>query len=170
MSNGFQSDVLAEETHSGRAASALILLALLGPLITVYLTPKNAPLLPLILIGIVGLFAWAMAWSGFQYRFRRDGVEIRMLGFSLRRIPSDQIVSYSIEPWSLLRGYGIRGIGRMRAYVWCNRVVHIRTQGSDIYLGHDDPERIVRDLDMVTGLSREAEVARAIREDRDLSG
>ncbi len=74
-----------------------------------------------------------------------------MLGFSLRTIPKDQIVSYSIEPWSLLRGYGIRGIGRTRAYVWCNRVVHIRTQGGEIYLGHNDPERIVRDLDLVTG-------------------
>ncbi len=150
-SDAFQSDVLAEERHTGRAASTLIILALLGPLIAVYLTPKNAPVFPLILIGIVGLFAWGMAWSGFQYRFRRDGVEIRLLGFSLRTIPRDQIVSYSIEPWSLMRGYGIRGIGRTRAYVWGNRVVHIRTQGGDIYLGHEDPERIVRDLDLVTG-------------------
>ena len=150
-SDAYQGDVLAEESHTGRAASMLILLALLGPLIAVSLAPKNAPMLPLILVGLVGLFAWAMAWSGFQYRFRRDGVEIRMLGFSLRTIPRDQIVSYAIEPWSLIRGYGIRGLGRTRAYVWCNRVVHIRTQGGDIYLGHDNPERIVRDLDLVTG-------------------
>ena len=150
-SNAFQSDVLAEETHSGRAASVLIVLALLGPLVAVALTPKSPPMLPLFLVGLVGVFAWAMAWSGFQYRFRRDGVEIRMLGFSLRTIPRDQIVSYSIEPWSLIRGYGIRGIGRTRAYVWCNRVVHIRTQGGEIYLGHNDPERIVHDLDLVTG-------------------
>lgn len=150
-SSAFQSDVLAEETHTGRTASLLILLALLGPLIAVSLTPKNAPMLPLVLVGLVGLFAWAMAWSGFQYRFRHDGVEIRMLGFSLRTIPRDQIMSYSIEPWSLMRGYGIRGIGRTRAYVWCNRVVHIRTQGGEVYLGHKDPERIVRDLDLVTG-------------------
>ena len=151
MAQEYQSDVLAEETHTGRAASALIVFALMGPLIAVYLTPKNAPVFPLILIGIVGLFAWGMAWSGFQYRFRRDGVEIRLLGFSLRTIPRDQIVSYSIERWNLMRGYGIRGLGRTRAYVWGNRVVHIRTQSGDIYLGHDDPERIVRDLDLVTG-------------------
>jgi hypothetical protein len=150
-SNAFQSDVLAEETHSGRTASALILLALLGPLVAVTLAPRGAPMLPLILVGFVGVFAWAMAWSGFQYRFRREGVEIRMLGFSLRTIPRDQILSYSIEPWSLIRGYGIRGIGRTRAYVWCNRVVHIRTQGGEIYLGHENPEQIVRDLDLVTG-------------------
>jgi hypothetical protein len=68
-----------------------------------------------------------MAWSGFQYRFLTHGVEIRMLGFRLRSIPKGSIVGYSIEPWSFARGYGIRGIGSTRAYVWCNQVVHIRT-------------------------------------------
>ncbi len=149
-SNAFQSDVLAQETHSGRAAGLIILLALMGPLVALALAPTRTPMLPVALVGLVGVFALAMAWSGFQYRFRHDGVEIRMLGFSLRTIPKDEIVSYSIEPWSLIRGYGIRGIGSTRAYVWCNRVVHIRTQSGDIYLGHDDPQRIVRDLDMVT--------------------
>jgi len=61
-------------------------------------------------------------------------------------------VSYSIEPWAFMRGYGIRGIGNTRAYVWCNKVVHIRTSNGEIFLGHSDPERIVRDLDMVTGV------------------
>jgi len=66
---------------------------------------------------VVGLGVGAMAWSGFQYRFLRHGVEIRMLGFRLRSIPKQSIVSYSIEPWAFIRGYGIRGIGSTRAYV-----------------------------------------------------
>ena len=151
MSNAYQGNVLAEETHSGRLVGLLVLLAMMGPVAAVYLAPTSAPLLPLVLVGVVGIFATAMAWSGFQYCFRSDGVEIRMLGFSLRTIPAGDILSYSIEPWNLIRGYGIRGIGRTRAYVWCNRVVHIRTMSGEIYLGHDNPERIVRDLDMVTG-------------------
>jgi hypothetical protein len=72
-----------------------------------------------------------------------------MLGFLLRSIPKQSIVSYSIEPWSLARGYGIRGVGKTRAYVWCNKVVHIRTTNGDIFLGHNDPDRIVHDLDLV---------------------
>ena len=92
-----------------------------------------------------------MAWSGFQYRFLRHGVEIRTLGFRLRSIPKESIVSYSIEPWTFIRGYGIRGIGSTRAYVWCNKVVHIQTSKGEVFLGHSDPERIVRDLDLVTG-------------------
>lgn len=149
--NPYQGDILAEETHSARTVGLLVLLAMMGPVAAMYLAPTRAPLLPLIVVGVVGIFVTGMAWSGFQYRFRHDGVEIRMLGFSLRTIPRSEILSYSIEPWNLIRGYGIRGIGRTRAYVWCNRVVHINTSSGEVYLGHESPERIVRDLDMVTG-------------------
>ena len=150
MSDAFESDVLAEETHSGRAWSLIMLLALMGPLVTVALVP-TAVRWPVMLVVPVGLFAWAMVWSGFHYRFLRDRVEIRMLGFRLQSIPRQSIVSYSIEPWVFIRGYGIHGIGRTRAYVWCNKVVHIRTSNGEVFLGHSDPERVVRDLDLVTG-------------------
>jgi hypothetical protein len=158
MSSAFQGDVLAEETHSGRAWTLIILLALMGPLIAVTLVPATAAVRwPVILAGLAGLFACGMAWSGFQYRFLREGVEIRMLGFRLRSIPKQSIVSYSIEPWALIRGYGIRGIGRTRAYVWGNKVVHIRTSNGEVFLGHSDPERVVHDLDLVTGFSTQAD-------------
>jgi hypothetical protein len=149
MSDAFQGDVLAEETHSGRAWSLLILAAMTGPMIALALARAAAVVWPAILVGLLGLGACAMAWSGFQYRFQRHGVEIRMLGFRLRSIPKQSIVSYSIEPWAFIRGYGIRGIGSTRAYVWCNKVVHIKTSTGDIFLGHSDPERFVRDLDRV---------------------
>jgi len=152
MSNALQSDVLAEETHSGRVWSLIILLTLLGPMIAVALVPSPAGHWAIVLIGVISIGVFAMTWSGFQYRFLRHGVEIRMLGFRLRSIPKQSIVSYSIEPWTLIRGYGIRGTGSTRAYVWCNQVVHIKTSNGDIFLGHNDPERIVRDLDMVTGI------------------
>jgi len=150
MSDAFQSDVLAEETHSGRAWSLIILLALLGPMIGVALVPSTAGRWVLALVGVIAIGTFAMSWSGFQYRFLRHGVEIRMLGFRLRSIPKQSIVSYAIEPWAFIRGYGIRGIGSSRAYVWCNKVVHIKTSNGEIFLGHNDPERIVRDLNMVT--------------------
>jgi hypothetical protein len=146
------SDVLAEETHSGRVWSLIILLALLGPMIAVAMVPSPVGRWAIVLIGVLAIGVFAMSWSGFQYRFLQHGVEIRMLGFRLRSIPKQSIVSYSIEPWSLIRGYGIRGIGSTRAYVWCNQVVHIKTTNGDIFLGHSDPARIVRDLDMVTGM------------------
>src|ERR1700675_591002 len=151
MSGAFQDDVLAEETHSGGAWSLIILLALLGPMIGVALVPSTVGRWAVALVGVIAIGTFAMSWSGFQYRFLRHGVEIRMLGLRLRSIPKQSIVSYSIEPWSFIRGYGIRGIGGTRAYVWGNKVVHIQTSNGEVFLGHSDPERIMRDLDLVTG-------------------
>ena len=149
MSDAFQNDLLSEETHSGRAWVPIILLAMIGPAIALTLSRTASAFWPGILVALVGIGACAVAWSGFQYRFVRGGVEIRMLGFRLRSIPKQSIVSYSIEPWALIRGYGIRGFGSTRAYVWCNQVVLIRTSNGNIYLGHSEPQRIVRDLDRV---------------------
>jgi hypothetical protein len=149
-SNGIQNDVLAVERHTGRGWGLVILAAVIVPLIVVVLTPGDARW-PLLLLGIIGLGAFAMAWGGFQYLFLSRGVDVRMLGFRLRSIPKEAILSYSVEPWPFIRGRGIRGIGSTRAYVWGNRVVHIRTSNGDTYLGHTDPGRLVRDLDRVTG-------------------
>lgn len=152
MSEALQDDLLAEETHTGRAWSLLILLAMVGAVIALSLAPATVVRWPAILGCLVGLGGCAMSWSGFQYRFLRHGVEIRMFGFRLRSIPKQSIMSYSIEPWAFIRGYGIRGLGNTRAYVFCNEVVHIKTSNGEVFLGHSDPERIVRDLDMVTGV------------------
>jgi len=89
------------------------------------------------------------AWSGFHYVFTHGGLEITTLGFRLRSIPAEQIERYAIEPWSFFRGYGIRGVGNRRAYVWGNRGVQINTSQGIVYLGHSDPEKIVRDLDLI---------------------
>ncbi len=150
MSNAFQGELLAEETHSGRVWSLIILVALICPAIGVALVPSTAGRWGLGLVAVIAIGTFAISWSGFQYRFLRHGIEIRMLGFRLRSIPKQSIVSYSIEPWTLMRGYGIRGVGNTRAYVWGNKVVHIKTSNGDIFLGHSDPQRIVRDLDLVT--------------------
>jgi len=151
MSDALQGGVLAEETHSSGMWSLVILLALVGPVIGVAAFPTPAGKFAVVVVGLIAISTFAMSWSGFQYRFLRDGVEIRMLGFRLRSIPRQSIVSYSIEPWAFIRGRGIRGMGNTRAYVWCNQVVHIRTSNGEVFLGHSEPERIVRDLDMVTG-------------------
>ena len=149
--NSSQSEVFAVETHAGRLWAGIILVALLAPALSVAMVPRAPARLALALVAVIGLGAFAMAWSGFQYRFMPHGVEIRLLGFRLRSIPRSAIVSYAIEPWAFIRGYGIRGIGSTRAYVWCNKVVHIKMSNGEVYLGHDDPERVVRDLDQMMG-------------------
>lgn len=145
--------LLAEEEHNSRLWAVVFLMPVvveLGMLMKIPLmSVKLAALLPALLF----LLCFAFAWNGFQYRFTRAGVEIRTLGFRLRSIPRDQIRQYGVEHWAMWRGYGIRGVGRRRAYVWGNQVVHITTPDGDVYLGHEHPERIVRDLDMLRGLA-----------------
>ena len=142
-------DLLVEETHRGGMMALLILPAILGPAIAAYWVPLPALRFSMGLVAVIGLATTAAAWSGFQYRFLRHGVEVRTLGFRLRSIPRQQIQSYATESWSAMRGYGIRGVGQTRAYVWGNKVVHIKTSNGDIFLGHSDPQRIVSDLDQV---------------------
>jgi len=145
--------LIAEEKHASLTLGIVLMLLLVVELgMFGYVSGSSArwvALPPALLLGAVAAFAW----SGFDYRFSPQGIEIRTLGFRLRSIPLGEIRSYDIEGWNLLRGYGIRGVGGSRAYVWGNKVVHIRTAQGDVYLGHSEPERIVRDLDMIKQLA-----------------
>ena len=145
------SEALAEETHSGRAWTPLFAPGILAPLLAASIVPNTAVRISMLMVALVVSAALAMAWTGFRYRFLQHGIEISTLGYRLRSIPRQQILSYAIAPWGLLDGYGIRGIGNSRAFVWGNKVVHIKCTNGDTYLGHSDPDRIMRDLDLVTG-------------------
>lgn len=152
MQTTLQPDVLAVEHHAGRIWSLLILPALVVPVISVSFYPTGPARWAVVLVALVGIPALALVLSGFEYRFLRHGVEVRTLGYCLCKIPQMAIVSYSIEPWTLARGgYGIRARAGMRAYVWGKKVVHIRTANGDVFLGHDEPEKIVQQLDEMTG-------------------
>jgi Protein of unknown function (DUF1648) len=100
--------------------------------------------------GVVLLAGAVAAWDGFRYVFSPAGIEIRTLGFHLRSIPAADIQNYAVDRWNVLGGYGIRGVGTKRAYVWGNRGVRIDTLEGEVFLGHDDPEKIVRDLNRIT--------------------
>ncbi len=91
----------------------------------------------------------ALAWSGFHYRFTTHGVEISTLGFRLRSIPLQNIKAYAVAPWNALGGYGIRGIGERRAYVWGNTGVRIMLADGEVFLGHAEPEKIMNDLNTI---------------------
>jgi hypothetical protein len=147
--------VVAEEVHAGKALSLVALL----PLAALYWgmgTPAlSAARIPLGLVSLLALSACLMAWSGFHYLFTSSGVEIRTLGFRLRTIPVSQIKEYAADSWSIARGYGIRGVGNRRAYVWGNHGVRIHTTDGEVFLGHSDPPRIIRDLDAIKNMPHE---------------
>jgi hypothetical protein len=144
-----EGQTLAEESHgSPRFAGVFLVIALFQFSMAIAI-PQTSVRIAMGLLGGLMLLIALHAWSGFRYRFTPSGLEISTLGFRLRSITRDQIARYGIEKWTALRGYGIRGVGNTRAYVWGNQVVHITTLEGEVFLGHNDPARIVRDLDMV---------------------
>ncbi len=141
--------VLAEEVHAGRPFALVLLLPAAMELAIIYAIPNTGLRITLGLIAVVLFAAGWMAWSGFTYLFTSNGVEVRTLGFRLRSIPAGQIREYAPDRWSIAGGYGIRGLGERRAYVWGNRGVRIKTSDGEVFLGHKNPDQIVHDLDAV---------------------
>ena len=146
-------EIVAEEVHPGRAWALVFLipLAVAGP--SALAVPNQsfrvgASALCLILLGV-----FAMAWDGFHYVFTRHGIEIRSLGFRLKSIPLGDIKQYAIAPWRPACGYGIRGMGNHRAYVWGNSGVRIQLYDGEVFLGHSDPQKLVHDLDVIKQFS-----------------
>jgi hypothetical protein len=142
-------DVLAEEVHSGKPWAVIFLVPSVALLATAFVIPGAAPRIATIAISVILVAAFAMAWDGFHYYFSRHGVEIRTLGFRLKSIPLLQIRNYEIQPWSPTRGYGIRGIGDCKAYVWGRTGVRVQMYDGEIFLGHSDPQRIIHDLNVI---------------------
>jgi hypothetical protein len=143
-----EGQVLAEETHGSRLfAGAFLLFAVLQ--FWIFASIATGARVGIGLLGVVFLLIAAFAWRGFRYRFTSTGLEISAFGFRLRSIPQSQIAKYRPEKWTALRGYGIRGVGNTRGYVWGNDVVHITTLEGEVFLGTDDPARLVRDLDQM---------------------
>lgn len=141
--------VIGEETHNSKFWAAFMIGIVVLELMFVNQIPNGPARISLLLVSVILLAACALAFSGFHYIFTHAGVQITTLGFRLRSIPSNEITHYNVAAWNPLRGYGIRGIGDFRAYVWGNRGVRIETSHGAVFLGHDEPERIVHDLDVM---------------------
>jgi hypothetical protein len=142
--------VIAEESHGSRAWSLLFIALLMVQLFAAMAIPAPPVRFASALLCVLFALIAVHVWTGFHYLFTSAGVEISTLGFRLRSIRRDEIKQYAVESWNPLRGYGIRGVGNRRAYVWCNQGVRIKTTEGEVFLGHNQPERIVQDLDSIT--------------------
>jgi hypothetical protein len=141
----------AKERHGSVMWAMVMIVPACGMLLFAGSVPLAIIRLTLIVSAVILFAAAAMAWSGFHYSFSPAGIEIRTLGFRVRSISAADIRSYAVDRWNVIGGYGIRGLGNRRAYVWGNNGVRIKTTQGEVFLGHKEPEKIVRDLDMITG-------------------
>jgi hypothetical protein len=146
-------DLLTEEIHAARGW-ALVFIVPLVAMAGIFVTAPNTGMrVAMGSVGLILLVSLAMTWDGFHYLFTRHGVEIRTLGFRLKSIPLGQIKQYTVQHWSPIGGYGIRGVGGLQAYVWTNKGVRIETYEGVVFLGSAEPQRLVQDLDMMMKLS-----------------
>lgn len=160
---GGPAQLIAEERH-GSSTMALVLLligaAVLAFIITTSVHKGPAPFPVILALAVVALAVGVSAlwaWLGFVYRFTSAAVEIRAFGLLLRRIPLSQIKEFNAEAVSPLTdfgGWGIKGFGSTTAYIWGGKsALHIKTYTGDVYLGHPDPDRLVRDLEQVMNVA-----------------
>jgi uncharacterized membrane protein YciS (DUF1049 family) len=141
--------VQAEEVHASTLWAFVFAIFTAIELGVIAVIPLPGLRLVMALPALLLLGVTALAWSGFHYRFTSQGVEISTLGFRLRSIPLLNIKSYAIAPWNPLGGYGVRGIGEKRAYVWSNTGVRIMLSDGEVFLGHGEPEKIMNDLNSI---------------------
>jgi len=150
-----KSDVVQSEVvHNSPLWASVFALLMAVELGIAVMVPLPGLRFVLALPALILLAVAALAWSGFHYRFSAHGVEISTLGFRLRSIPLQNIRAYAIAPWNPMGGYGIRGIGERRAYVWCNTGVRIMLTDGEVFLGHPEPERIMNALNLIKGTQK----------------
>jgi hypothetical protein len=135
--------------HSGRLWGAIFAIPLVATGSVVAVVPNPTLRFAAGLRGLLFMGVFAMAGDGFHYCFTRHGLEIRTLGFRLKSIPGSQIRQYGVESWNPRSGYGIRGLGNHKAYVWGNRGVRVHLDDGEVFLGHSSPQCIVHDLDLI---------------------
>jgi Domain of unknown function (DUF1648) len=143
-------NVLAVERHHSKMLGLVLSAAAVAMIAVVAAIHVIGVRIALGTAAVLMVASATLAWDGFRYLFSSSGVEVRALGFRLRSIPAADIKSYAIGRWNVIGGYGIRGVGDKRAYVWGNRGVLIKTLEGEVFLGHDSPEQIIRDLDLIT--------------------
>jgi hypothetical protein len=144
------STLISEEKQASLGVAIVCLIPAAVTVAVVINVPVMGLKLALSAAAVVMVGCAAMAWDGFHYLFSPSGVEVRTLGFRLRSIPVNEIQSYAVDRWKSLGGYGIRGVGDTRAYVWSKTGVRIKTSEGEVFLGHTEPGRLIHDLDLLT--------------------
>lgn len=151
--------LIAEEVHNSPKAGALLaaISVVAVALPTAVGATGPARFVPAA-VGLVMLGSAIWALTGFRYRVTTAGFEIRMLGMPIRFVPAMDIASVTARDCDALKdfgGWGIRGVGKMRAYIWGgNQCVHVRTNdGEDLYLGISDAQRLAHELEQMQPVS-----------------
>jgi Domain of unknown function (DUF1648) len=151
-----QGRLLAEEIQRAPLAGMFFAIATVLVISAAIKIPTSAPLWVRLLVYCASplcLWVTLQAWGGFRYRVTSTGIDVRTGGIRVCSIPKATIQDYriaQIDPLGDFGGWGIRMLPGRRAFIWHgHEAVRIRTPQRTVYLGHDQPERLVKDLDVM---------------------
>lgn len=150
-----QGRLLAEESQRAPMAAFLFAIMTAVFLVIAFKMPPSPIWLRFLLYAVSALMLWVItqAWGGFRYRITSTGVEVRTGGIRVYSIPKANIQEYRVaqcDPLCDFGGWGVRVLPGKRAFIWHgHEAVRIRTPQRTVYLGHDQPERLVKDLDVM---------------------
>jgi Protein of unknown function (DUF1648) len=151
-----QGRLLAEEIQRAPLAGMFFAIATVLVISAAIKIPSSAPLWVRLLVYCASplcLWVTLQAWGGFRYRVTSTGIDVRTGGIRVCSIPKATIQDYriaQIDPLGDFGGWGIRMLPGRRAFIWHgHEAVRIRTPQRTVYLGHDQPERLVKDLDVM---------------------
>ena len=154
------SDVLAEEVQSGRPWSVVFAVPMLAAVWvdSGHARSATAPCRGSSGFGVSRNLRHDLGWLSLPFHAPRPGDSHD--GFPPEVDSRSEIEHYSVENWNPICGYGIRGVGNRKAYVWGRKGVRVQLSDGMIFLGHDHPARIIQDLDFMKQSHGEAEAVR----------
>ena len=139
----------AEEVHAAPLWALVFAVLTAVELVVIAVIPFRGLRLVMSLPALILLAVTALAWSGFHYRFTVTASRSALSASVCAPFRCENIKAYAVAPWNPMGGYGIRGIGERRAYVWGNSGVRIMLSDGEVFLGHREPEKIMNDLNLI---------------------
>jgi hypothetical protein len=143
--------------HRSRV-TALILVPLLLYQVWVWQTPGMLSKLVGLVITPVLLWAAALGWVGFRYVVREDGLLVRGLLRGIVFVGLGDIWSVAVSSTEAteFRGWGLRGFGRRRGFIWRSGPgVRVTIDGGYLFLGAEDAPALASCLQKVLSGSRQ---------------
>jgi hypothetical protein len=148
------SPIIGEFRHRS-VVVALGVLPLLAYQIWVWRTPGAFSKLIAAGVGLIVLWVAVLAWRGFRYLVRRDGLLVQGLVRTIVFVPPEEIRRVEVATVNALDvgGWGSRGRGRRRAFIWRSGPgVRVEIEGGALFLASDEAASVAAALESMRSM------------------